>query len=178
MNARNPVVRRRPDPSEYFEYYHLYIQQVPDGDIVDILRRQIDDASAFLARIPKDRVDFLYAPGKWTLKEVVGHVLDMEWVFTARAVHFARAIPGALPGAEQEDVMAVANFGSRSLDDIVAEWRDLRAAGARFFEDLDAAAWDRAGIASERRFGVRAFPYIIAGHAHHHMNVIKEKYLV
>ncbi len=177
MTARNSNIRRRPEPSEYFEYYHRYIEQVPDGDIVDVLRAQFEEAAAFLARVPRDRVEFRYAPGKWTLKEVVGHVLDMEWVFTARAVHFARAVPGALPGAEQEDVMAVANFGERPLDEVVDEWGHLRAAGVRFFEGIDAAAWDRAGTASGRRFTVRAFPYIIAGHAHHHMNVIREKYL-
>jgi hypothetical protein len=177
MTESSPKTRRRPRLSEYVEYYRRYVEQVPDGDIVAVLRRQMDDAAGFLARIPKDRVDFRYAPGKWTLKEVVGHVLDMEWVFAARAVHVARAEPGALPGVEQDDVMAVANFGARSLDDVVAEWRDLRGAGTRFFASLDADAWDRTGIASERRFSVRAFAYIIAGHALHHMNVIREKYL-
>jgi DinB superfamily len=171
------ATRRRPHPSEYFEYYHTYVSEVPDGDIVTILRRQMEDASALLSSVPKERTGFTYAPGKWTLNEVVGHVLDMEWVFTARALHFARAVDAALPGVEQDDVMKVSNFPSRPLDDIVDQWRHLRAAGTLFFEALDDAAWDRAGTASGRRFTVRAFPYIIAGHANHHLDVIRNRYL-
>lgn len=169
--------RRRPDPSEYYDYYGQYVAAIPDGDILDILRRQIDEASGLLSRVTPERASFRYAPGKWTLKEVVGHVVDLEWVFTARALHFARGVEDALPGVEQDDFVKVAGFGSRPLDDIVDEWRHLRAAGTRFFAGLDDDAWVRRGTASGHLFSVRAYAYIIAGHAQHHLGVMREKYL-
>ncbi len=170
-------MRRRPDPSEYFEYYRAYTGLVPDGDIVSILRAQFEDTAALLKDIAEEKAKFRYAPGKWTLKEVVLHTLDIEWVFTARALHFARAVPGALPGVEQDDMMVVANADARALPALLAEWRHLRQAGTLFFEGLDAAGWGREGVASGRSFTVRSIAYIIAGHERHHVNVIRERYL-
>ncbi len=170
-------MRRRPDPSEYFEYYRRYVDLVPEGDVVSALRAQIRATTALLAQIPDEKADFRYAPGKWTLKEVVAHVLDTEWVFTARALHFARNVEGALPGVEQDDMIAAAGVADRSLGSLIAEWRHLREAGALFFESLSDEAWGRTGVASGRTFTVRAMPYIIAGHELHHVGVIREKYL-
>jgi len=87
---KNAVTRRRPEKNEYVEYYHRYIKEVPEGDIIDILRDQLTRTTAFLQKIPEDRIEYRYAPEKWTLREVVGHVIDMEWVFTARAAFRAR----------------------------------------------------------------------------------------
>jgi DinB superfamily len=170
-------MRRRPEPSEYFEYYRTYIDGVPEGDIVSILRAQSGETDALLMDISPQQAGFRYAPGKWTLQEVIRHVIDIEWVFTARALHFARAVEGALPGVEQDDIMVVANAGAHPLPVQLAELRNLRQAGAHFFDGLDNAGWGRSGVASGRKFTVRAIAYIIAGHERHHINVIREKYL-
>lgn len=170
-------MRRRPEPSEYFEYYRGYINETPDGDIVAIMRDQIRSTTSLLATIPDEKADFRYAPGKWSLKEVVAHVLDTEWVFTSRALHFARNVPGALPGVEQDDMIAASDVASRPLSSMMAEWRHVREAGALFFDSLADDAWGRSGIASGRSFTVRSLAYIIVGHERHHMNVIRDRYL-
>lgn len=170
-------MRRRPEPSEYFEYYRGYVDKTPEGDIVSILRDQIRATTSLLAQIPDEKADFRYAPGKWSLKEVVAHVLDTEWVFTARALHFARKVPGALPGVEQDDMIAAANVSARPLSSLMAEWRHVREAGALFFDSLDDDAWGRTGTASGRSFTVRSLAYIIVGHERHHVGVIRERYL-
>jgi hypothetical protein len=171
------VIRKRPERTEYAEHYDGYVSLVPDGDIVAILREQLISTSAFLQSIPKDRIEHRYAPGKWTLKEVLGHVVDMEWVFTARTLHFARAVGQPLPGVEQDDFIAVGNFAAQPWPALIEQFRHLRTANTLLFEALDEAAWNRKGIASGREFTVRAIPHIIAGHERHHMGIIRERYL-
>jgi len=168
---------RRPDPSEYAPVYERYVSLVPEDEILSVLRAQLEATTVFLGRIPAERVEFRYAPGKWTLREVTGHVIDMEWVFTARAMHFARAVPGALPGVEQDDVMKVVNFAARPWASILDEYRHLRSANIRLFEGFDEAAWNRSGVASGNSITPRALVYIIAGHERHHLGVIRDRYL-
>jgi len=167
----------RPVKSEFAEYYVKYVDRVPQGDIVAILRGQMKESFALLERVSAERAEYRYAPGKWSLKEVVGHVCDMEWVFTARALCFARGLAAPMPGVEQDDFMAAANFGSQSLAALLAQWRELRAANTVLFESFDAAAWKRTGIASDNPVSVRALVYIIAGHERHHMGILRERYL-
>lgn len=171
------VTMRRPGAGEYAPYYETYIGKVTETDVLAALRSQRDDTLAVMRRLPADRVDYRYAPGKWTVREVLGHVVDMEWVFTARALHFARAVPGGLPGVEQDDVMKVVDFAARPWLSLVDQYQHLREANLLFFDSLDDAAWNRAGIASEREFTVRALAYIIAGHDRHHLGVVRERYL-
>lgn len=167
--------RSAPDPSEYTEYYGRYIQQVPAGDIVVTLRDQLASTTRLLRSVPADRVEFRYAPGKWTLREVLGHVTDMEWVFGARAIHFARAVEGALPGFEQDDAMRVATFPA--WNDLIDQFAHARAGFISFAEALDAAAWNRKGVMSGNAASVRAVAYVLAGHERHHVAVIQERYL-
>src|SRR5689334_3082485 len=94
------VNTRRPEPGEYNAYYETYVGKITEIDIVSVLRAQLDSTSALLANVPANKIDYAYAPGKWTVRQVLGHVLDMEWVFAARAFHFARAVPGDLPGVD------------------------------------------------------------------------------
>ena len=167
--------RRAPDPSEYTEYYGRYIQLVPSGDIVTILRDQLAATTQLLRSVPADRVEFSYAPGKWKLRQVLGHVTDMEWVFGARAIHFARAVEGALPGFEQDDAMRVAVFPAWS--DLIDQFAHARAGFISFAEALDEAAWNRTGVMSGNAASVRAVAYVLAGHERHHTGVIRERYL-
>ena len=170
-------VRRRPAAGEYDAFYEGYVSLVPDGDIIDILREQRDSLGTLIANVPSDRVDYRYAPGKWTTREVIGHVVDAEWVFVSRALWFARGVATPLPGMDQDEFMAGANFAARSLETLADEHRDLRSAAIRLFDSFDEDLMDRTGIASGCEFTVRAIPYIVAGHAFHHMRVLERRYL-
>lgn len=167
----------RPLESEYAEYYGRYILLVPDGDIVAILRAQAKATMSVLDRVPAERTHFRYAPGKWTLREVVGHVVDMEWVFVARALSFARGLAEPMPGVEQDDFVPAGKFERQSWPALLDQWRALRTANTLLFENLDGEAWQRTGMASGYPVSVRALAYIIAGHEHHHIGMIRERYL-
>jgi hypothetical protein len=169
--------RRRPTPDEYFEYYDMYIRLVPDGDIIDILKEQLASTVGFLETIPHEKADFRYAPDKWSTKEVIGHIIDAEWVFTSRALWFARGDRQPLPGMEQDEFMAGANYGEWELSSLIEEYRHLRSAGILLFDSFNEEVLDRTGTASDYDFTVRSFPYIIAGHERHHVQVLKERYL-
>jgi hypothetical protein len=171
------AVTARPQSTEFAEYYGKYIARVPDGDIVAILRAQMEETSAILDRVGSDRVQYRYAPDKWTLHEVVGHVVDMEWVFTARALCFARGLAEPMPGVEQDDFVKIAKSTHQPWANLLAQWRGLREANTLLFDSFDDAAWTRTGIASGYSVSVRALAYIIAGHERHHMGIIRERYL-
>lgn len=174
----NGQERRRPSPNEYFQYYHRYVNLVHDGDIIDILRSQLIKTYDLFSMIPDDKGDFRYAPGKWAIKEVLGHIIDVEWVFIYRAVRFARGDRTPLPGIEQDDLVAGANFVERSMKSLTEEFKHLRLAGIHFFDSLDEEILDRSGTASGCRFTVRSIPYIVAGHELHHVRVMEERYAV
>ncbi|NIO00715.1 MAG: DUF664 domain-containing protein [Candidatus Latescibacteria bacterium] len=173
----NKFIGHRPEKKEYFEFYDRYVKLVPEGDIVAILREQLQTTLELLRGVPQEKVDHRYAPGKWTLKEVVGHVIDMEWVFSYRALSFARCKTPPLPGVDQEEFMSGANFSARAMSDLMQELQHLRSANILLFDSFDETILDRTGIASDCRFTVRSIAYIIAGHEKHHMEVLSEKYL-
>ena len=167
----------RPLESEYAEYYRRYVNQVPEGSVVATLRSQMEETSRLLAGVPAAKVEYRYAPGKWTLHEVIGHVVDMEWVFTTRALCFARGLAAPMPGVEQEEFVEVAQFAKQSWPKLLEQWRHVREASALVYESLDEEAWKRVGTASGYSVSVRALAYITAGHERHHMGVIRERYL-
>jgi len=175
--SEGPRSRRRPNPAESNEFYHGYISLVPEGDIIDILREQATALQSLIAAIPEEKADYRYAPGKWTTREVIGHVIDAEWLFVSRALWFARAVPTPLPGMDQDEFMAGANFGDRTLTGLAEEHAGLRSAAVVLFESFDEDIMDRTGVASGLEFTVRAVPYIVAGHAFHHMSVLEDRYL-
>ena len=168
---------QRPGPDEFAEYYAGYVAAVPDGDGVATLRKQVEDARARLGRVAEERADSRYAPGKWTLKEVVGHVVDVEWVFTARALRFARGDATELPGVDQDVLVAGANFASRPLASMLDEWGHLRNANTALFASLGPDQLDQRGVASGYAVSVRGILWIVAGHARHHLGVIETRYL-
>ena len=122
-------ILRRPQSSEYKPYYEGYVSAVPGTDVVAVLRDELDSTLALLESVPEAKVDYRYAPGKWTLRQVFGHVVDMEWVFAVRALHFARGVPGPMPGVDQDDVMKVANFERQTWASLLEQFRHLRAMG-------------------------------------------------
>ena len=166
----------RPQPDEFAAYYQKYVQRVPDGDVVELLARQIEDTAALLAAVKEPDAGFRYAPGKWSIREVVGHLADSERVFAYRALRFARGDEMALASFEQDAWMPVAGFDHRSLADLIAEYRDVRRSTLALVRSLDAAAFARAGTASGNRVTVCALVYIIAGHERHHVAILRERY--
>ncbi len=167
----------KPRPGEYADYYGQYIRLVPDGDIVAILRTQIDTTLSLLRGVPDDKWDYRYAPGKWTTKEVVGHLVDAEWIFTNRALRFARGDATPVPGIEQDDYVAGANFAARPPVSMLREFEHLRAANVALFESFTPETLRRTGVASDCSFTVRSILYVIAGHELHHRSVLENRYL-
>ena len=168
---------RRPDPSEHSPFYAGYVAKVPPGDVRAFLHAQRDDLAGLLSDIPRARWDHRYAPGKWTVRELVGHVLDGEWVFASRAIHFARGNPGPMPSMDQDAFMAHGNYGARTLPSLARELDDLRSAGLAQYDSFGPEVFDRRGVASGHEITVRALLYVIGGHAQHHADMLRERYL-
>lgn len=167
----------RPAPTEHAQYYEKYVSLVPEGDIVSTLSRQAETTLSLLSSIPEAQADSRYAPDKWSIKEVVGHVIDCERIFAYRALRFARNDPSPLPGFEQDDYVRNAAFGAISLTDLAAEFESLRGASVYMFKSLTAEAWLRSGSANGADVSVRALAHIIAGHELHHVGILRARYL-
>jgi hypothetical protein len=166
----------RPEPGEYNPFYETYVSKVQGGDVIAQLESQrLQTAQLFAASGERDG-NFRYAPGKWTIKEVVGHLSDSERVFSYRAMRIARGDQTPLPGFEQDDYVKNGNFGEQSLADLVAEYGAVRAATLALLRSFDAEAGARRGTASDKPITVRALAFIIAGHELHHREILKERY--
>lgn len=167
---------RRPDPSEYHEYYGRYIDLVPDGDVLDTLASQMEETRALLATVPPELEEYRYAEGKWSVREVVGHLMDTERVFAFRGLWVARGAAGDQLSMDQEEWGRTSNAGRRRLAALTEDWAGLRADTIRLFGSLDQEAWGHMGTASGRPFTTRAFPWIIAGHELYHRALLKRDY--
>ena len=167
----------RPEPTEYAPHYGVYISQVPEGDILDLLEHQLADTLALLSGMSEERSRYRYAPGKWSIREVVGHVADSERVLTYRALRFARGDRTPLPSFDENAYVANANFDERPLADLVAELEAVRRATVAFFRGLPTEAFERRGTASGYENSVRGLLYAIAGHERHHARILRERYL-
>ena len=161
---------------EYPAIYSAYIDTV-NGDVMELLNEQITAFPEFLAGIPAGKSEFAYAEGKWTIKEVVGHVIDTERVMAYRALRFGRNDTKELIGFEPGDFVANARFNERSLESFSEEFVLVRQSNLALFKHFNEHELVRKGLASERLTSVRAFMYIIAGHLNHHRNIIRERYL-
>lgn len=171
------AINGRPSPGEYPPYYQTYLDLVPQGDVLRVLEEQLASALALLRGIGEGQAGDRYAPGKWSIKEVVGHLIDSERVFAYRALRFGRNDPTPLPGFEGDDYVREGGFDGRSLADLAAELSAVREASLALFRGLPEQALLRRGTASGRELAVRCFPWIIAGHERHHLEVIRERYL-
>ena len=169
-------MKKRPEKNEYAPYYETYISQVQGNDILSILEAQrLQMAQLFAARSERDG-NFRYAPGKWMVKEVLGHVSDAERIFAYRALRIARGDHTPLPGFEQEGYIQNGNFAERTLTNIGEEFAAVRAATLALFRSLSEEAWKRRGKASDNEVTVHALAYIIAGHETHHRRILEERY--
>jgi hypothetical protein len=172
------TLRARPHTSEYAPFYHGYITAVPEGDVVSILRdagRELHDA---VMAIPEQRGGFRYAEGKWTIREVIGHLIDAERIFDYRALRIARGDATPLPGFEENDYVRMAGSDTRTLASLGHELATVRESSVQLFQSLPSDAWVRRGIASGKEISVRAIAYIVAGHPLHHLRILRERYLI
>jgi len=167
----------RPSDAEYAPYYGRYITRVPEGDLVRTLESQLAETLALLRGIPEARGGHRYAEGKWSLKEVVGHLIDSERIFAYRALRIGRGDATPLPGFEQDDYVRGAAFDRIPLADLAAELEAVRRATIYLLRGMDDAALARRGTASGFEVTVRALAFIIAGHERHHVGIIRERYL-
>jgi hypothetical protein len=167
----------RPQPGEYNPYYDRYISLIDSDDIIAVLEKQAAETVALL-KSAGAKADFRYAPGKWSVKEVLGHVNDTERIMTYRALRVSRGDKTPMAGFEQDDYVRDGNFGRRTLPDLVDEFADIRQATLSFFRHLDGEAGARRGTANNDAISARALPYIIAGHELHHRRILQEKYLL
>ncbi|HSW30643.1 MAG TPA: DinB family protein [Longimicrobiales bacterium] len=167
----------RPDVAEYNPYYARYIALVPEGDVVDTLAREMEATQALLASVPAEREEYRYAPGKWSVREVVGHLVDTERLFAFRALWFARGAGGELAGMDQDAWARVSSAGARPLAELAEEWRALRSANVLMFGSFTPEDGARRGVASGFEVTVRALPWMIAGHELYHRARIRSDYL-
>ena len=166
----------RPKREEAAEYYFKYIDRVPDGDIVQTLAAQHRETLSLLRGISHDTSAHRYAPDKWSIRQMLSHVIDCERLFVFRALWFARGFDSPLPSFEQEVASATDGAEARTWESLVAEFDAIRTGSIAFFGGLPPEAWDRRGVASGYPFTVRALAWLAAGHVTHHTAIIRTKY--
>jgi hypothetical protein len=166
----------RPQPGEYAPYYERYVALVRGEEILATLDQQRRQTMLLLSGRDDADGDFRYAPGKWSAKEMVGHMCDTERVFAYRAMRIARADITPMEGFEQDDYVRNGPFANHPLNDVVEDFIAVRRATLSLLRNLDPAAWTRRGIANKNEVTVRGIAYIIAGHELHHRGILEEKY--
>lgn len=178
LTATNPsAATSRPQPGENGPYYDRYITLVPGNDVLAAFDEQRRQMLLLLSGRPEADGDLRYAPGKWSLKEVLGHINDTERIMSYRALRISRGDTTPMEGFEQDDYVRNGPFSSRTLADLIEDYIAVRRATISLFRNLDEAAWSRRGVANKNEISVRALAYLIAGHELHHRRIIEEKYV-
>jgi len=176
MSTLSPSIGR-PEPAEYDPYYGRYISLVDSDDIIATLEKQARDTKALLNPLSSQQADFRYAPGKWSIKEVLGHMNDTERIMSYRAMRVARGDKTPIEGFEQDDYVPTGRFDRRTIQDLLEEFAAIRHATIQLLRHFDTEAGERLGTASRKPVSARALAYIIAGHELHHRRILREKYL-
>jgi uncharacterized damage-inducible protein DinB len=171
------MTQKRPEKGDYAEHFEKYIALVPSGDFLEILRGQRQELTKQLSPLSEQQADFRYAPGKWSIKEVLGHVNDTERIFAYRLLRIGRGDQTPLPGFEQDDYIQTGNFSGRTLKDLLDEFSAIREATIALVRSMDNAAWLRRGVASQKEITATALAFVIAGHVRHHQKLLEERYL-
>jgi uncharacterized damage-inducible protein DinB len=169
---------QKPAEGEYAPYAIMYIGLLPDDDLVlQHLQDNLKTVLDFIRSLPAEKLTSRWAAGEWTIKEILGHIIDDERIYCYRALRFARNDTTELPGFEQDDYVAYSGANQRDLEEILAEYTAVRQATLTFFNSLEDQALTRAGVANGHLMSVRAAAYHLAGHELHHLASIKENYL-
>ena len=169
-------LRTRPQSSEYAPFYHGYVASVPDGDVVALMRASGRELLDTVATIPEDRGGFRYGEGKWSIREMLGHIIDAERIFAYRALRIARGDTTPLASFDENEYVKTAGSETRTLSNLARELGAVREASVQLFESFADDAWGRSGVASGKNISVRALAYITAGHAMHHLKILRERY--
>lgn len=170
---------QRPEKDEYAEFYANYISLVEETDVVSALQKQTNDLRELLAEISAaEKENFRYAEGKWSVKELLGHIIDGERVFSYRALRISRGDRTPLAGFEENSYVADSNFADTDFADLIEEFSMLRAANVLLFKNLTEEMWRRRGTASDATVSVRALAFMMVGHVAHHTNILRYRYLV
>jgi len=172
-----PLFLQRPAPQEYLPYYEKYIARVPDGDLIELLAHQADETLALLRQQPPEMADHAYAEGKWTVKEVIGHLCDAERLFTYRLLRIGRNDQTPLSGFDENAYVPAGEFGDRTMESLLEEFAVVRASTIALVAGLPEAAWSRSGVANNAPVSARAIAYIITGHELHHREILLNRYL-
>jgi hypothetical protein len=168
---------RHPAADEYPPAVADYVRRVADHeDVLQVLTSQLEQVVTQTRRIPETRGDYRYAPGKWSIKEVIGHLSDTERVFAYRALRIGRGDTTPLPSFDDQAYVLEMRAGERALADLAEEWKHVRLATIVLFRSLPAAAWVRRGVANDQPISVRALAYVIAGHVRHHLETLAARY--
>ncbi len=168
----------KPGEGEYINYQKEYIDKIPDGNLIDLLKNNIEETIKFLKEIPAERLNYRYAEGKWNIPEVVGHLIDTERILTYRVLRFARADKTPLPPFEEKDYVKNSNVHEREFQNLLDEYTALRTSTIFLIESFNDEMLKRSGIANNNSVTVNALCYVIAGHELHHVDIIKGRYLV
>ncbi len=168
---------KRPDTNEFDPYYNTYVSLISDDNVLNILEKQPAELNALFLNVPEERGLFAYAEGKWTVKELLSHIIDGERMFAYRILRISRGDTTPIEGFEQDGYIENSNAHNRSFTDLVTEFDLLRRANMLMFNNLSAEASGRMGMASEKAVSVRALAYIMAGHVRHHINILNARYL-
>lgn len=168
----------KPANGEYPAYYRNYINLVKEGSLKEILLKQLEEMTILISHVNEEQAYYRYAEGKWTLKEVIGHITDTERIMAYRLLRFARGDQTALAGYDDESYVLEATFHSRSIPDLLEEFIAVRHSTISLIKSLPEKSWNRKGIANNGEISVAALAYIIAGHELHHRRIIEEKYLI
>jgi hypothetical protein len=169
-------MNERPEATEYAPFYAGYVSLVPESDVVRVLGEQTAVLEGQVRQFVPSLEQHRYAPGKWSVREVMGHVTDAERVFGFRAFCFSRGESNPLPGFDENDYVAAGGFDGRSLMDLVDEFAQVRQANLIVLKRLNDDAWMRVGTASGKPVSVRALAFIMSGHVRHHMNILSSRY--
>ena len=172
-----PLFLQRPEAGEFIPYYEKYIARVPDGDFVEILARQADETLSILRELPDNAADMAYAEGKWTVKELIGHLCDAERIFCYRLLRIGRGDQTPLEGFDENAYAPAGEFNTRSLASMLEEFAAVRAATITLIAGMPTDGWLRTGTANESPVSARAIAFIIAGHELHHREILITRYL-
>jgi uncharacterized damage-inducible protein DinB len=170
MSAQNSL-------GTYPDYFYKYMRLVENENLNDALKKQLDDAAQFFNSIPQEKYLYKYAEGKWSVKEVLQHIIDTERVFSYRSFVFARKDPNTFPSFDENEYAKNSNADNRKWEDLISEFIAVRNSTADLFKSFSEEQLMQAGKASNYEMSVKALGYTIAGHVVHHINILKERYL-
>jgi hypothetical protein len=173
----NNKIIAKPQTTEYAPYFKQYIDLVPEENIVESLENQLSEAVSFYESLDESKIEYRYASGKWSIKEVLIHILDTERIFNYRALRISRKDKTPLPGFEQDDYINNVNWEKVLFSSVLEEYKLIRKHTILFFNNMTEEMLQQSGISNDLNLSVRAIPFVIAGHEIHHLNVIKLKYM-